>query len=125
MIKKTADGVEIVKGMKVWISPAFELDDGDNINQLKICMDEHIVSSLKSNLNPVVSLKREKCKMRWTFDVKNLYADKKKALTNRIDILRGIIFEKRDDLNYEIKKANEEIDAIQDFKNDLDKEINL
>ncbi len=123
MIKKTADGVEITKGMKVWISPAFKLADEDTIGILKTKLDEHIVSSLRSDLNPVVYLKREGCKMRWTFAIKELYADKKKALANRIDILRRIISEKRDFLNYETEKANKEIDAIQDFKNDLDREI--
>ncbi len=124
MTKKTADGVEIVKGMEVWISPFFDTEDGDSIGKLKTHMDEYIVSSLGSNINPRVNLRREGFKMRWTFDTKTLYTDKKKAFEKRIDILRGIISEKRDSLNTKIKKGNEEIDAIQYLKNDLDREIN-
>ena len=96
MIKKTADGVEIVKGMKVWISPLFELADGGSIGILKTKMDEHIVSSLSTGTLEGVYLKRGEYKMRWTGFLETIYADKKKAIENRIDIglfvCRGCIY---------------------------------
>ena len=127
MIKKTADGVEIVKGMEVWISPFFEADDGAiKFGKLKTYMDKYIVSSMRDSINDRVNLKREECKSgRWVFDTKALYADKNKAFKKRIDILQEIISEKRDNLNEEIEKANKEIDAIQDLKNDLDRKISV
>ncbi len=120
MIKKTADGVEIVKGMKVWICPSFDIDDGDNIDKLKTWMDEFIVSSVVSHISSWVYLKREKFKMRWSGFLEDIYADKKNALKKRIEILQKIISAKRDSLNKEVEKVNKEIDEMQDLKNDLD-----
>ena len=123
MIKKTADGVKIVKGMKVWICPPFEIDDGDNIDKLKTWMDEFIVSSLVSHISSWVYLKREGCKMRWSGWIEEIYADKKKALKKRTEILQEFISKKRDSLNEETEKVNKEIDDMQNLKNDLSKEV--
>lgn len=125
MTMKTADGIEITKGMKVWVSPPFETGDSENIEVLKRNMGEHIVSSIPFRLygEQVYLKKGESEKVRYSYPPKYVYANKKKALEERIDVLRGIVSEKRNNLNEEIKKVNAEIDVIQDLKNDLDEEL--
>ena len=86
MTKKTADGVEIVKGMEVWISPFFEADDGAiKFGKLKTYMDKCIVYSI-DNLNSRVKLKREGCiAFRAVFSIENIYANKNKAFEKNVD----------------------------------------
>ena len=117
----TADGMEIVKDMKVWICPLF--DHHTRIERVSIRREEHTVIETLNNCMVSTWMQGEEKKLYLQYDRHAVFAEKKNAIIRRIEILETIRLRKGKDLREAMEKAYEESSEVRDMMSELLKEI--
>lgn len=114
----TADGIEIVKDMKVWICPFF--DDTTAPERFITGLEEHIVTETLNNcIVSTSTYTSEKGRIYSQYHRLAVFSKRSEAIAKRINIL-GRIKDKREvDLRAKVEEEQKEIVKIKDMRTKL------
>ena len=112
----TKDKVKIFKGMIAWLSPSYYM--GEYIDGFKTHQEKYIVFEIIDE-NEIKIRKHGEIKITYSYQANLIFANKKKAIKDRILKLSQIIEERKSILLGTIKREREEMDKIQRFQDEL------